>query len=86
MDKDDYRIIPSAKVELILTPQDGGNPLSIPLHPLASAFYHYGATTKVPPGTYLVEVHIEPPSFGTLDAPRFDRPERARFPWTVEEK
>ncbi|RMG12765.1 MAG: hypothetical protein D6729_16135 [Deltaproteobacteria bacterium] len=86
MEQASNRMIPGAKVTLSLVPRSGGAPLGIPLHPLASAFYHYGATVAVPPGDYEVRAKIEPPPFATLGGPRFEGTHEAIFHWNRGEK
>ena len=74
-----FRVIPSAQVSLTLSSEGGGEVLSFTLHPLFSAFFHYGATVQIPPGHYTVEAQVRPPSFDSLTPGLFDQPAKATF-------
>jgi hypothetical protein len=84
MEKGTMRMVPEVAVTLRLEREDGGPdapPLEFPLHPLLSAFHHYGNTVEVPPGPYRATVRVEPPRFGALAPGAFERAVEASFSW-----
>jgi hypothetical protein len=76
-------LVPGADVSLTLTPAAGGQPVSVPLHELMSAYQHYGETLAVAPGEYDVRVDVEPPRLELSDPRRLLQAATARFHWSV---
>lgn len=84
VEKGSNRVVPSAHVVLTLLPKDGGEPIVATLHPLLSAFYHYGKTLTVPPGRYDVQVRVMPPAFGGLGPFIFTEAVQTTFEWEAQ--